>query len=204
MLHKQEVVGSNPSCATNWRVGRAVYCSGFEYRRWLQATREFESFTLRHFDFLQLPMRRIVHVKGHAGDATLGKPYPLFGSYRFLSDLSEAGLPRMASTVLRWAVKHHPFRQSPSPTRPKTRPTAQRYTVDHLPFVCLTPFPVKKMLKKAPQSAFGRCKHLLRAEIWPETRLFLTLMRSFRTPEICSSAFHCSSRRIRRLHNGVP
>ena len=29
--------------------------------------------------------------------------------------------------------------------------------------VCLTPFPVKKTLKRASKSAFGRCKHLLRA-----------------------------------------
>lgn len=133
-----------------------------------------------------------------------GRSSPLLGYCFLLSDLPEAGFPRMTSTVLRWAVKHHPFHQAPIPTHPKTRPTAQRYAVDPLSFVCLTPFPVKKMLKKAPQSAFGRCKHLLRAEIWHETRSSLTLIRSFRTPEICSSAFHCSSRRIRRLHNGVP
>ena len=111
-----------------------------------------------------LPMRRIVPVKGHAGDETLGRSYLFVCSNSFLSDLSEAGLPRMASTVLRWAVKHHLFCQSRNPTHPKTRPTAQRYAVDPLPFVCLTPFPVKKMLKTALQSAFGRCKHLLRAE----------------------------------------
>ena len=115
-------------------------------------------------------MRRIVPVKGHAGDATLGRPYPLFGSDSFLNDLPEAGLPSMASTVLRWAVKHHHFSSCPKHDTPKTQLTAQRYTVDPSFFVCLTQFPVKKMLKKASKSAFGRCKHLLLANKWLKMR----------------------------------
>ena len=133
-----------------------------------------------------------------------GRSSPLFGYGSFPSDLSEAGLPRMTSTALRWTAKRHHF------TRTKTRhtntipQTAQRYAVDPSFLVCLATFPVKKMLKTASKSAFGRCKHLLLANKRPKTRSSLTLRRSFRTPETCSSAFRHSSRRIRRLHNGVP
>ena len=49
----------------------------------------------------------------------LGQLSPLFVCYSFLIDLSEAGLPRMASTVLRWTAKHHPFRQATKPNIPK-------------------------------------------------------------------------------------
>ena len=133
-----------------------------------------------------------------------GRSSPLFGYDSFPSDLSEAGLPRMTSTALRWTPKRHHF------TRTKTRhtntipQTAQRYAVDLLSSVCLATLPVKKTLKMASKSAFGRCKHLLRAEIWPETRSSLTLRRSFRTSEIYSSAFRHSSCRILRSHNGAP
>ena len=169
--HKQEVRGSNPLCATNWRVGRAVYCSCPENSRRLKSARKSEPFTLRHENFLQLTMRRIVPAKGHAGDETLCNVYTLLDPDSFRCDLSEAGLPRMASTALRWTAKRQPFRQAPSPTHPTTPPTAQRHAVDTSFLVCPTAFPVKKMPKTAPQSAFGRCKHLLRAEIWHETRL---------------------------------
>ena len=89
-------------------------------------------------------MRRIVPVKGHAGDATPGKACPLFGSYSFLRDLSEAGLPRMASTVLRWTAKHHPFRRTPNPNTPKTPQTAQRHAVGPSFLVCLANFPSRR------------------------------------------------------------
>lgn len=112
---------------------------------------------------------------------------------------------------LAWHRRHCDGQQSATllhttktPTHQKNHQTAQRYTVDPLPFVCLTPFPIKKMLKTALQSAFGRCKHLLRAEIWSEKRLSLTIRRSFRTSEIYSSAFRHSSCRILRRHNGAP
>ena len=133
-----------------------------------------------------------------------GRSSPLFGYDSFLSDLSEAGLPRMTSTALRWTPKRHHFTRTNTRHTNKTPQTAQRYAVDPLSFVCLTPFSIKKTLKTALQFAFGRCKHLLRANKRLEMRSSLILMRSSRTPEICSSAFHCSSRRIRRLHNGVP
>ena len=133
-----------------------------------------------------------------------GRSSPLFGSDSFLSDLSEAGLPRMTSTALRWTPKRHHFTHPNTRHTNKTHQTAQRYAVDPLSSVCLTPFPIKKMLKTTLQFAFGRCKHLLRANKRPKMRLSLILRRSFRTSEICSSAFHCSSRRIRQFHNGVP
>lgn len=66
-----------------------------------------------------LPMQRPVSVKRHAGDATLGRSYPLFVSDSFLNDLPEAGLPRMASTALRWAAKCHPFTHHQNPNTPK-------------------------------------------------------------------------------------
>ena len=46
----------------------------------------------------------------------LGRLLPLFGSDSFLNDLSEAGLPRMTSTALRWTPKRHPFTCSQHPT----------------------------------------------------------------------------------------
>ena len=75
---------------------------------------------------------------------------PCFGYDSFLSDLSEAGLPRMTSTALRWTPKRHHFSSGPKPDTPKTQSTAQRYAVDQLSSVCLATFPVKKMLKMAP------------------------------------------------------
>ena len=133
-----------------------------------------------------------------------GRSLPSFGSDSFLSDLSEAGLPRMTSTALRWTPKRHHFTRTNTRHTNKTPQTAQRYAVDHISFVCLTPFPVRKMLKTTLQFAFGRCKHPFAGKQAAQNAIILTLMRSSRTPEICSSAFHCSSRRIRRLHNGVP
>ena len=133
-----------------------------------------------------------------------GSSSPLFGSDSFRSDLSEAGLPRMTSTALRWTPKRHHFTHHNTRHTNTIPQTAQGYAVDPLSSVCLTPFPIKKTLKMALQFAFGRCKHLLPANKWPKIRLSLILRRSSRTPEICSSDFHCSSRRIRRLHNGVP
>lgn len=133
-----------------------------------------------------------------------GRSLPLFGSDSFPSDLSEAGLPRMTSTALRWTPKRLHF------TRTKTRhtntipQTAKRYAVDPSFLVRLISFHVNKTPKKASKSAFGRCKHLFAGKQTAQNAIILTLMRSSRTPEICSGAFHCSSRRIRRLHNGVP
>ena len=46
----------------------------------------------------------------------LGRLLPLFGSDSFLNDLSEAGLPRMTSTALRWTPKRHPFTCPQHPT----------------------------------------------------------------------------------------
>ena len=46
----------------------------------------------------------------------LGRLLPLFGSDSFLNDLSEAGLPRMTSTALRWTPKRYPFTCSQHPT----------------------------------------------------------------------------------------
>ena len=46
----------------------------------------------------------------------LGRSSPLFGSNSFLIDLSEAGLPRMTSTALRWTPKRHPFTCPQHPT----------------------------------------------------------------------------------------
>lgn len=133
-----------------------------------------------------------------------GRSSPLFGSDSFLNDLSEAGLPRMTSTALRWAVKRHHFTRTNTRHTNKTPQTAQRYAVDLLSSVCLATLPTKKTLKTAPQFVFGRCKHPFTGKQMARNAIILTLMRSSRTPEICSSAFHCSSRRIRRLHNGVP
>ena len=84
---------------------------------------------------------------------------PCFGYDSFLSDLSEAGLPRMTSTALRWTPKRHPFTRTNTRHTNKTPQTAQRYAVDPLSSVCPTPFPVKKTLKTTLQFAFGRCKH---------------------------------------------
>ena len=133
-----------------------------------------------------------------------GRSLPLFGSDSFRSDLSEAGLPRMTSTALRWTPKRHHFTRTNTRHTNKTPQTAQRYAVDPSFLVCLTPFPIKKTLKMALQFVFGRCKHPFAGKQMARNAIILTLMRSSRTPEICSSAFHCSSRRIRRLHNGVP
>ena len=133
-----------------------------------------------------------------------GRSLPSFGSDSFLNDLSEAGLPRMTSTALRWTPKRHHFTRTNTRHTNKTPQTAQRYAVDPLSSVCLTPFPIKKTLKTALQFVFGRCKHSFAGKQMARNAIILTLMRSSRTPEICSSAFHCSSRRIRRLHNGVP
>lgn len=134
----------------------------------------------------------------------LGPSLPLFSAIPFYVTCQRQNHPRMTSTVLRWAVKHHPFPSDPNPDTPNNPTNGSKVRRGSIFFVCLTSPPAKKILKMAPQFVFGRCKHLLRAEIWHETRSSLTLMRSSRTPEICSSAFHCSSRRIRRLHNGVP
>ena len=46
----------------------------------------------------------------------LGRSSPLFGSDSFLNDLSEASLPRMTSTALRWTPKRHPFTCPQHPT----------------------------------------------------------------------------------------
>ena len=46
----------------------------------------------------------------------LGQLSPLFVCYSFLIDLSEAGLPRMTSTALRWTPKRHPFTCPQHPT----------------------------------------------------------------------------------------
>ena len=46
----------------------------------------------------------------------LGRLLPLFGSDSFLNDLSEAGLPRMTSTALRWTPKRHHFTCPQHPT----------------------------------------------------------------------------------------
>ena len=75
---------------------------------------------------------------------------PCFGYDSFLSDFSDAGLPRMTSTALRWTPKRHPFTRTNTRHTNKTPQTAQRYAVDPLSSVCLTPFPIKKTLKMAP------------------------------------------------------
>ena len=64
---------------------------------------------------------------------------PCFGSDSFLNDLSEAGLPRMTSTALRWTPKRHPFTRTNTLHTNKTPQTVQRYAVDPLSSVCLTP-----------------------------------------------------------------
>lgn len=135
----------------------------------------------------------------------LGQLSPLFVCYSFLIDLSEAGLPRMTSTALRWTPKRHPFICPPQhPTHQNNPTNGSKVRRGFLFFVCLTTFPTKKMLKAAHKSAFGRCKHLLRADKWLKTRSSLTLRRSSRTSEICSSDSHCSSRRILLHRNDVP
>ena len=133
-----------------------------------------------------------------------GSSSPLFGSDSFRSDLSEAGLPRMTSTALRWTPKRHHFTHHNTRHTNTIPQTAKRYAVDPLSFVCLASFPVNKTLKMASKPAFGRCNHLLRVNKRPKNAIILTLMRSSRTSEICSSAFRHSSCRILRRHNGVP
>ena len=76
-------------------------------------------------------------------------PRPCFGYDSFLSDLSEAGLPRMTSTALRWTPKRHHFTRTNTRHTNKTPQTAQRYAVDPLSSVCLTPLSTNKMLKMA-------------------------------------------------------
>ena len=103
-----------------------------------------------------------------------GRSLPSFGSDSFLSDLSEAGLPRMTSTALRWTPKRHHFTRTNTRHTNKTPQTAQRYAVDLLSFVCLTPFSIKKTLKTALQFVFGRCKHPFTGKQMAQNAIILT------------------------------
>ena len=103
-----------------------------------------------------------------------GRSSPLFGSDSFLSDLSEAGLPRMTSTALRWTPKRHHFTRTNTRHTNKTPQTAQRYAVDPSFLVCLAPFPIKKTLKTALQFAFGRCKHPFAGKQMAQNAIILT------------------------------
>lgn len=77
-----------------------------------------------------------------------GRSLPSFGSDSFLNDLSEAGLPRMTSTALRWTPKRHHFTRTNTRHTNKTPQTAQRYAVDPFPSSALPNFLSRKRSKR--------------------------------------------------------
>ena len=97
--------------------------------------------------------------------------YPCSSAIHFCVTCQRQNHPRMTSTVLRWTAKHHPFTHLQYPTHQNNPTNGSKVRRGPLFFVCLITFPTKKMLKTALQSAFGRCKHLLRANKRLKTRL---------------------------------